>query len=65
MVDYPSVSVVVPVLNRQKTVGACLESLLNLDYPHFEVIVVDGGSRDRTREIIAEYPVKLYIYSVP
>lgn len=61
MVDYPFVSVVVPVLNRQKTVGACLESLLNLDYPHFEVIVVDGGSRDRTREIVAEYSVKLLI----
>ena len=61
MVDYPFVSVIVPVLNREKTIGACLDSLLNLDYPQFEVIVVDGGSRDRTREIVAEHPVKLLI----
>jgi len=57
----PFVSVVVPVLNREDTARACLESLLNLNYPEFEVIVVDGGSRDETREIIAEYPVKLLI----
>jgi len=57
----PFVSVVVPVLNREETVRACLESLLNLNYLEYEVIVVDGGSTDKTRKIIAEYPIKLLI----
>jgi rSAM/selenodomain-associated transferase 2 len=43
------ISVVIPVLNEEKTIAASLTALMPLQ-PH-EVIVVDGGSRDRTREI--------------
>ena len=44
-----SISVVIPVLNEEKTIAANLHALRALN-PH-EVIVVDGGSVDRTREI--------------
>jgi len=61
--DYfqPAVSVVVPVRNGEATIGRLLESLLEVDYDRgkVEVIVVDGNSTDRTREIVAKYPVKL------
>jgi len=43
------ISVVIPVLNEEKTIGATLRALMALK-PH-EVIVVDGGSGDRTCEI--------------
>jgi rSAM/selenodomain-associated transferase 2 len=45
------ISVVIPVLNEEKTIAATLTALMALN-PH-EVIVVDGGSVDRTREISA------------
>ena len=46
------ISVVIPVLNEEKTIAASLTALMALR-PH-EVIVVDGGSADRTREISAQ-----------
>jgi cellulose synthase/poly-beta-1,6-N-acetylglucosamine synthase-like glycosyltransferase len=56
----PLVSVVVPVLNGQETIGDCLNSVLRTDYPaeRREVLVVDNGSRDRTAEIVKRFPVR-------
>nr|MBA2430503.1 glycosyltransferase [Chthoniobacterales bacterium] len=52
----PSVSVIVCSYNGAKTLAACLESLGQVDYPHYEVILVDDGSTDDTREIAARFP---------
>ncbi len=59
----PTVSIVVPVKNGETTIGRLLESLKNVAYDpeKIEVIVVDGSSTDRTREIVVKYPVKLLI----
>lgn len=51
-VDAPSVSIVVPTRNDASRIGLCLATLLGLDYPEYEVIVVDHGSQDGTREIV-------------
>ena len=53
--DAPFVSVVVPVLDEERHIGACLRSVLEQDYPRdrYEVIVADGGSTDRTRDIVS------------
>src|SRR6185436_8167955 len=48
---YPRVSVVVCAYNAERTMEACLASLETLDYPDYEVIVVNDGSKDRTLEI--------------
>lgn len=56
-IDTPFVSVVMTVLNMERTIKECLESLVNLDYPKekYEIIVVDGKSRDNTRKIVQEF----------
>jgi GT2 family glycosyltransferase len=48
---YPRVSVVVCAYNAERTMEACLASLETLDYPDYEVIVVNDGSKDKTLEI--------------
>jgi len=59
--DFPFVSVIVPTLNSEKTIRKCLVSIIHQEYPKdgLEVIVVDGGSHDKTVEITKEYPVKI------
>ena len=44
----PSVSIIVPAYNEGAMIAAVLESLLAIDYPNFEIVVVDDGSSDRT-----------------
>jgi glycosyltransferase involved in cell wall biosynthesis len=59
----PTVSIVVPVFNAEATVKDLLDSLYNVDYDinKLEIIIVDGGSTDKTRDIIERYPVNLFI----
>jgi len=52
----PRVSVVVASYNGARTLRACLESLERLDYPDYEVILVDDGSTDDTAEIVKPRP---------
>ena len=53
----PTVSVVIPALNEEKWIGGCLDSILSNDYPLglLEILVVDGCSEDRTRQIVDNY----------
>lgn len=51
--DAPLVSIIVPTHDDARRVGACLATLLDSDYPSYEVIVADDGSQDGTREIVA------------
>src|SRR5690606_25527355 len=44
----PSVSVLVPAHNEEAVVGHAVRSMLAMDYPDFEVIVIDDGSTDDT-----------------
>ena len=53
--SYPKVSVVVCVYNGERTMDSCLASLEILNYPNYEVIVVNDGSTDRTRQIAEGY----------
>ena len=53
--EYLQVSVVVCAYNAERTMAPCLASLEKLNYPNYEVIVVNDGSTDRTREIAERY----------
>jgi len=57
----PRVSVVVASYNGARTLRACLESLTRLNYPDYEVILVDDGSTDSTADIALAYPSVRYI----
>lgn len=48
---FPKISIIVPAFNEGKTIKNCVESLHVLDYPNFEIIVIDDGSSDKTFEI--------------
>jgi succinoglycan biosynthesis protein ExoA len=52
----PLVSIVVPMRNEERYIAACIESILRQDYPHdcLEILIADGRSTDRSREIVAE-----------
>jgi len=56
----PEVSVIVPAYNADAEIAACIEAVLAQDYRgRFEVVIADNGSTDRTREVVAAYPVRL------
>jgi GT2 family glycosyltransferase len=57
--NWPRVSVVVCSYNGARTIRDTLEGLLALDYPDYEVIVVNDGSKDQTPAIAGEYAVRL------
>jgi glycosyltransferase involved in cell wall biosynthesis len=57
--QWPTVSVVICSYNGARTIRECLEGVRNLDYPDFEVIVVDDGSVDSTTAIAREFDVHL------
>lgn len=63
IIDYPTVSVILPVYNGEKTIKRCLQSLMELQYPKdkLERIVVDNASTDKTKNIVQEFPVK-YVF---
>jgi len=59
--EWPMVSIIIPVKNEEDTVKNCLDSILRIDYPSKEIIVVEGVSKDRTSLIIQEYRDKVTI----
>ena len=50
----PFVSIIVPARNEEFNIRRCVQSLLEQDYGHYEVVVVDDGSTDHTAELLDE-----------
>ena len=59
--DPPLVSIILPVRNQVKTVTECVRSLVSLAYPNKELIVVDGGSSDGTREEVEKFKDRVVV----
>jgi len=62
--ENPTVSVIIPTLNEEFYVGNLLNSLVNQTFNNFEVLVVDGGSEDKTEKVCEKYKEKLPSLSV-
>jgi glycosyltransferase involved in cell wall biosynthesis len=58
----PSISIVIPTLNAEKYLKECLDSIDKQDYPKekIELIIADGGSKDRTLRISKLFKAKIY-----
>lgn len=54
---WPSVSLIIPAYNEEDTIGMTIESIDSIEYPvdKYEIIVVNDGSEDDTREIVERY----------
>ncbi|CAK0755941.1 glycosyltransferase [Azospirillaceae bacterium] len=49
-------SIITPSLNRRDMIVQAIESVIHQDYPHFEHIIIDGGSTDGTLDMLSRYP---------
>ena len=59
IVNYPKVSIITCVYNGEKYLSKLLESVLNMEYPNIEHIIVNDGSTDSTDTLIKDY-IKIY-----
>lgn len=53
------VSIVIPSYNRAEFLPRLINNLLELNYKDYEIIIVDDGSTDRTKEILKDFPIKV------
>lgn len=52
------ISVIIPMYNSETFIRECIHSIRNQTYPHLEIIIIDDGSTDRSRELCSELEIK-------
>ena len=57
--NWPSISVIIPVHNSQRTLKQCLDAVMASRYPDYELVVVDDASTDESPNIAAAYACQL------
>jgi 1,2-diacylglycerol 3-beta-glucosyltransferase len=57
--ELPMVSILIPAHNEEMVIANTVSSMLKLDYPRFEVIVIDDHSSDHTGDILARLPIRV------
>ena len=60
--DRPLLSIIIPAHNEEKDISECLKSLKKQDYKKIEIIVVDDGSTDKTKEAVKKFSKKVRIF---
>jgi glycosyltransferase involved in cell wall biosynthesis len=61
MAEPPKISVITPSFNSAGTIGQTIKSLMGQDYENWEHIVMDGGSKDGTVELLKKHPHLIWI----
>ena len=54
-VTHPKVSVILPARNEEKYIQKCLKTLIEQDYPNYEIIAINDSSTDKTGELIESF----------
>lgn len=58
----PALSIVIPTLEEEKYLQICLDSLGKQSFRDFEIIVIDGGSNDKTVQLAQKYTDRVYVF---
>jgi len=53
--DNPRVSIILPARNEEEFLRSCLDTLIDQDYPNYEIVAIDDSSDDSTWQIISDY----------
>ena len=64
MLDLPQLTVIMPVYNVEKYIGRALEALLNQKNRNFKLLIVNDGSKDKTRQIAESYSDKFLYFKL-
>ncbi|MFC7671414.1 glycosyltransferase family 2 protein [Hymenobacter humi] len=59
---YPLVSIIIPCYNYGHFLSEAIESAQQQSYPAKEILVVDDGSTDHTKALVARYPEVVYVH---
>lgn len=62
MTIQPLVSIIIPAFNAQDMIAETLDSILAQTYMNLEIIVIDDGSTDQTRQVVQRYEPKVSYY---
>ena len=63
---YPKISIVTITYNSEKTVEETIQSVVSQNYPNLEYLIIDGGSKDSTLDIVERYRNKIsFVLSEP
>ena len=63
IINTPLVSVIIPVYNSEKFIEKAIKSVLSQSYKNYEILIIDDGSIDSSKEIIELYQSKVkYIF---
>lgn len=60
--EHIKVSIIISVLNAEKTIENCLNSIINQEHKNIEIIVVDGKSKDNTVRIIEQFTNNIHFF---
>jgi glycosyltransferase involved in cell wall biosynthesis len=63
--SLPLVSIVIPSYNHARYLSDAIDSILAQDYPHIELIVIDDGSTDGSKDILAQYTGRIHWEAQP